>query len=201
MAFRLPVAFLLLTSLEQTGIDAADKISPASAKAAMRKSVDFHRKNVSASGGYLWRFSPDLKMREGERKAGEETAWVQPPGTPTVGQAYLDAYRLCGERYLLDAAKETGYALVQGQLHSGGWDYRIEFNPKQRTKYNYRVNPVRENARNVTTLDDDNTQSALRFLMRLDQQLNFRDKKIHSCVEYALHKLLQAQYPNGAWPQ
>ncbi len=37
--------------------------------------------------------------------------------------------------------------------------------------------------------------------MRLDQALDFRDPRIHEAVQFALQRLLAAQYPNGAWPQ
>ena len=192
---------LLAFSLSSSNTRGADEISPKTAKAALKRSVDFYRTKVATHGAYLWRYSPDLQFREGEGSASNETGWVQPPGTPSVGQAYLTAYQYCGERYLLDAAIETGMALVSTQLRSGGWDYRIEFNPKQRQRYNYLVEQERPDARNVTTLDDDNTQSALRFLVRLDRELKFKNAKIHNCVEYALSQLLKAQYPNGAWPQ
>src|SRR5262245_57787517 len=100
------------------------------AEKALRKAVEFYRNQVGVEGGYLWRYSDDLKRREGEAKASETTAWVQPPGTPSVGMAYLSAWEATGDRYYLDAARETGTALVRGQLRSGGWDYRIEFAPE-----------------------------------------------------------------------
>jgi len=50
--------------------------------AAMHKAVGFFREEVSAEGGYLWRYSADLARREGEGKAHASTVWVQPPGTP-----------------------------------------------------------------------------------------------------------------------
>ena len=48
------------------------------------------------------------KLRsEGEGKAGPTKAWVQPPGTPNVGMAYLTAFQLTGDPVLLEAARET----------------------------------------------------------------------------------------------
>jgi PelA/Pel-15E family pectate lyase len=172
-----------------------------SAKAALRKAVAYFRENVSAEGGYLWRYSEDLAKREGEGKASPTTVWVQPPGTPSVGGAYLNAYEATGDPYYLEAAKETAMALVRGQLLSGGWDYRIEFDPEDRKRYAYRVDGSEGAKRNTTTLDDNTTQAALRYLMRVDRALDFKDEAIHGAVEYALENLLEAQYPNGAWPQ
>jgi PelA/Pel-15E family pectate lyase len=182
-------------------LHAAEELSAKDATAALHKAVAYFRRHVSASGGYLWRYSADLKLQEGENAAGPTTAWVQPPGTPTVGDAYLTAYELTGDRELLAASRETALALVKGQLQSGGWDYRIEFDARQRRRYAYRVDGPGAGKRNVTTLDDDTTQSALRFLMRVDRALEFKDKPIHDAATYALKSLLKAQYPNGAWPQ
>lgn len=180
----------------------ADDIDFDSAKQHLEKAVRYYQQSVSVNGGYLWRYSQDLKLREGEGQTGEYTAWVQPPGTPSVGQAFLDAYRLCGEDFLLKAAIQCGEALVQGQLISGGWDYRIEFLPEMRKRYAYRVDTDDPSGkRNVTTLDDNTTQSVLSFLMRLDHELDFKHKGIHTAAISALDSLLKAQYPNGGWPQ
>jgi len=171
------------------------------ARSALQRAVRFYREEVGVHGGYLWRYSDDLSKREGEGEASAMTAWVQPPGTPTVGLAYLRAFEAVGDNGYLEAARETAYALVRGQLRSGGWTYRIEFEPTERKRYAYRKEGGREKSRNVTTLDDDTSQAALRFLMRADSALGFKDDRIHEASEYALASLLKAQYPNGAWPQ
>ena len=182
-------------------VPAGEAVMKEQAAKALRRATDFFRTQVSTEGGYLWRYSEDLARREGEGKATDTMVWVQPPGTPSIGMVYLTAYEATGDSYYLDAARDTAYALVRGQLRSGGWDYRIEFDPKRRRRYAYRVDPQREEARNVSTLDDNNTQSAVRLLMRVDRALDFKDEKIHEAVELALSALLEVQYPNGAWPQ
>src|SRR5262245_48416332 len=129
-------------------------------------------------------------------------AWLQPPGTPSVGEAYLHAYERTKEQFLLDAAIHTARSLVKGQLHSGGWDNSIEFDPEKRKAHAYRVDgPPAARARNVSTLDDNKTQSAIRFLMHIDRALGFKDQPIHEATLYALDSLVKVQYPNGAWPQ
>ncbi|MFP6618480.1 MAG: hypothetical protein VB877_03970, partial [Pirellulaceae bacterium] len=102
------------------------------AAAALQKAVRFFQQQVSIKGGYLWRYSADLEKREGEKRASPSTAWVQPPGTPSVGEALLRVYQRTGDRFYLDATRQTAEALVQCQLRSGGWSYRIEFDPAQR---------------------------------------------------------------------
>jgi PelA/Pel-15E family pectate lyase len=182
-------------------LTAGEKLTKERAVSALQRAVRFFRQEVAVNGGYLWRYSHDLAKRQGELEASKTTAWVQPPGTPSVGEAFLEAYGVTGDAYFLDAAQETAAALISGQLRSGGWDYRIEFDPKDRRRYAYRSDNHGANGRNVTTLDDDTTQAALRYLMRVDQALAFKDAAIHEAVQYALDSLLKTQYPNGAWPQ
>jgi len=201
---RLVITFvaLLCTALPCT-VSADQPELRAQAAKALRKATDFFVNHVSTEGGYLWRYSEDLTRREGEGKATDTTVWVQPPGTPTVGMTLLQAYRDTDDPYYLEAARRAGYCLVRGQLRSGGWDYRIEFNPKGRQRYAYRVDPAPEgkSQRNTSTLDDNTTQAALRLLMALDETLDFKDAKIHEAAVYGLGSLLAVQYPIGAWPQ
>jgi hypothetical protein len=184
-----------------SGVKADDPPLRDQAAGALRRATDYLRTKVSTEGGYLWRYSEDLTRREGERAASASMVWVQPPGTPSVGLAFLDAYEATGETAYRDAA----VALVRGQLRSGGWDYQIEFDPEKRTRYAYRTAPAAApdapKAMNVTTLDDNTTQAALRLLMRVDRTLAFKDTAIHEAAVFALESLLRAQYPGGAWPQ
>jgi hypothetical protein len=90
--------------------------------------------------------------------------------------------------------------LLRGQLQSGGWDYKVEFDPEKRKGYAYKTDGGTGKF-NTTTLDDNVTQSALTFLIRLDQAQGRTGDTIGVAVSYALDKLIEAQYPNGAWPQ
>ncbi len=176
------------------------------AKSALARAVRFFRKEVAVHGSYVWTYSTDLKKRRGEGEASESEGWVQPPGTPSVGMAYLRAYEAIGDRTYLEAAIETARALTETQLASGGWDYRIDFHPERRKRWFYRKDFEAgerdpKGRRNISIYDDDNTQSALRFLISLDSVLKGKNSEIRQAVEYGLAKLIEAQYPNGAWPQ
>ncbi len=195
----LAICILLITVAKPAW--AQDAPLPDRATAGLKKACDFFRVKVSTEGGYLWRYSADLSRREGEAKASATQVWVQPPGTPSVGQAWLDAYHATGDRYYIDGAVATAYALVSGQLVSGGWDYSIDFDPAKRKGIAYRIDKNDAGKKNVSTLDDDTTQAALHFLINVDHALGRKDAKVRDSVEYALDKLLKAQYPNGAWPQ
>ncbi|MCX7885679.1 MAG: polysaccharide lyase [Verrucomicrobiae bacterium] len=170
---------------------------------ALRLACEYFDRYVSTEGGYLWTYSDDLQHRAGEQVAPATTVWVQPPGTPSVGLAFLRAYLATKDHYYLNLAKKAADCLRRGQLESGGWSYRIDFDPKDRSRWAYRVdgNVPSNKASNLSTLDDNTTQSALRFLILLDQTLGLKDAAVHEVVEYGLRKLLEAQYPNGAWPQ
>ncbi|MHC4432997.1 MAG: pectate lyase, partial [Planctomycetota bacterium] len=48
------------------------------AAGAMRRAAEFFRTRVSTEGGYLWRYSEDLSLREGEGTATDTMIWVQP---------------------------------------------------------------------------------------------------------------------------
>ena len=175
------------------------------ARKAMQRAVEFYSTKVAAHGGYVYRYSDDLVKREGEGRTDLDTVWVQPPGTPSVGMAFVEAYELTREPYLLTAANAAAECLMRGQLRSGGWNASIEFTPDERKKQAYRVDPERRKSNatqfNVTTFDDDKSQSAMRFLMRLDKAKDFKDQRLHQAITFALESTLKAQYPNGAWPQ
>ncbi len=196
---------------------AADDLS-ARARAALSRAVAYYSTQVASHGGYLWTYNArNMKERAGEsdpKNTPASVVWVQPPGTPTVGEALLQAYLDTGEEACLKAARAAGAALVYGQLKCGGWSYHINFDEAstwhgklfyqhlkdEDTTY---VDPRRGKRfrSNVGTFDDNVSQSALSFLMKLDQATNQDDPEVHACVERAIKFFLEAQFENGAWPQ
>jgi hypothetical protein len=200
-SMRTLAALLVIGPLAQGSRVGAEPPSRDEALAAMRRATAFFHTQVASHGGYVYQYSADLTLREGEGATTPETIWVQPPGTPTVGLAYLEAFERTGEPALLEAAQDAADCLIKGQLLSGAWNASIEFEPTARAKHAYRVEPVRKRARNWSTFDDDKSQSAMRFLMRLDRALEFQDERLHECATFALRSVLAAQFPNGGWPQ
>ncbi len=192
---------LAATVWESSFVIAQDDLRQKAAE-AQAKAVKFFQEKVAVEGGYVYQVSSDLKYREGEGDAGKTSVWVQPPGTPAVGMAYIEAYERTGDEYLLKAAIDTARCLLRGQLHSGGWQNHIDFDEELRGKLAYRVDgPPRKKARNISSFDDDQTQSAIRFLVKVDRALKFKDPAIHEAVEYAIAAVLRNQLPAGGWAQ
>lgn len=172
---------------------------------ALKKSATFFREKCSHHDGYVWRVSRDLTLSEGEGETSESMIWVQPPGTPAVGAAFLEAYETTQDRFYLEAARDAASALVAGQLQSGGWYYSIEFDPEKRRVWGYRDNPAFQPAtrgrdrHNLTLLDDDVTPSALRLLARVNHALGSPDAHLAEALQFGIRSLLAAQAPNGGW--
>ncbi|MCD6050580.1 MAG: pectic acid lyase [Verrucomicrobia bacterium] len=179
-------------------------------KAAMTKATKYMQ-SIATEGGYLWLYSDDLKFRAGEVTATATQIWIQPPGTPKMGEAFLRAYSVSGDAIHLDAARNAALALAKGQLESGGWDYSIDFDPAKFPLAYRRTDAGKLSAaeaakrKNTSTYDDNNTQDALRFMMEyvavVTTSTKPEDKEIRTALDYGLKKMLEAQYPIGAWPQ
>lgn len=195
---RLGVCWLLLllvpNSPARAQMPSADEV-----RDSLRKAALFYRDQVASHGGYVYYYSLDLQKRWGEGEATKDQVWVQPPGTPTVGLAFLEAFEATGEPQYLEAATAAAEALVHGQLKSGGWTNCIDFNPQGDRVALYRNG--RGKGKNNSTLDDGITQGAIRLLSRVDRAHRFQKADIHEASLLALDSLLAVQFPNGGFPQ
>ncbi|QDT02229.1 Pectic acid lyase [Rubripirellula lacrimiformis] len=179
-----------------------DSVQPEGASRAidaMRKAAGYYHGTVQSHGGYVYHYALDLQKRWGEGEASKDQIWVQPPGTPTVGMAYLDAWSATGDAFYRQAALDAGHAIVYGQLKSGGWTNAIDFDPSGGRVAAYRNG--RGRGRDHSTLDDGISQSAMLFLIRLDEAVDRSDTSVHGAVQIALKSLVAAQLPNGGFPQ
>jgi hypothetical protein len=188
---------------------------------SLTHAVQAFTSRAASHGGYLYRYSADFTLREAEGIPAADTIWIQPPGTPAVGMACLDAAQATQDVGCLNAAIAAARAVARTQLCSGGWDYSGHFDAVNRATHLYRRDaegqlitrakvPTSEagwhvwrqrqhHDTNHSTLDDDVTQSATRLLIRVDHAMQFKDAEIHEAALFALRTLLLAQYPNGAW--
>ena len=171
---------------------------------AMRKASAFMMDTVSYRGGFVWKYSADLSRFWGEVPARETQIWVQ-GATNGVGEMFLMAWCATGDDIYLEYAKRVANAIVWGQYPEGGWHYLIDFDMDGIQKwydeiasrcwgweeyYHFYGN---------CTFDDDTTQSATRFLLHLYTET--LDPTYLPPLLKALDFILEAQFPNGAWPQ
>jgi hypothetical protein len=197
---RAHIVALLLTLSPIVHAEDANDLRTQAIRDLKRAAMYFHDR-VASHGGYVYFVSLDLKSRWGEGAASADTIFVQPPGTPAVGMAFLSAFDATGDAFYLACAKDAGYALCDGQLESGGWTQVIHFGdaPAGGKLGKYRTR--KGGNWNASSLDDDQTTAALSLLIRLDKALAFKDERIHSTCTYALDRLLKAQFPSGGFPQ
>lgn len=197
---------LLMALLLCRGAWALDEGLVKQARGGVRQAVQYLRSEVAAGGGYLGSYLADLSDQWGETRATRTQNWIQPPGSPSTGFAFLRLWEATGDKYYLEAASEVAEALVRGQLQCGGWDYIVDHDPAAASRWYYRQNekaadPALKAGRNQGTLDDNTTQHATRLLMAVDQALEFKHAAIHEAAMVALDYLLRAQQDSGGWPQ
>jgi PelA/Pel-15E family pectate lyase len=172
----------------------------------MKRATAFMVEKVSTNGGYVWAYLPDLSRRWGELEARDTQIWIQPPGTPTMGHLFLDAYHATGDEYYYQAAERVAGALIWGQHPSGGWNYLVDFAGDRSLRDWY--DTVGRNAWRLeefqhywgnATFDDAGTAEAAKFLLRL--YVEKRDPRYKPALERAIGFVVESQYPIGAWPQ
>ncbi len=167
--------------------------------AAMEQAAKYYHDRLASHGGYVYFYSLDTGQRWGEGRATADQIWVQPPGTPTVGLAYLQAYDATGDAFYLNAATDAALAVIHGQLKSGGWTNSVDFDSRSPRTAAYRNG--KGQGKNNSTLDDGITQSAIRLLIHTDRAHGFRHPQIRQAAQISLDAMLQAQFPNGAFLQ
>ncbi|MDX2235107.1 MAG: pectate lyase [Hyphomonadaceae bacterium] len=174
--------------------------------AAMRRATRFMTDKVAVRGGYTWTYLPDFSRRWGELEAKPTMIWVQPPGTATMGHAFLDAWHATGEETYWRAAEAAADALVAGQHPAGGWNYMIDFAGEASLAQWYetiganawRLEEFQRHAGNAT-FDDATTTEAATLLLRL--VVVKRNDKYRPALDRAIKFIVDAQYPSGGWPQ
>lgn len=172
----------------------------------MRKATTFMTDRVSTRGGYVWSYLADFSRRWGEMEAWPSMIWTQAPGTPEMGQIFLDAYHATGEALYYEAAEKAGDALIAGQHESGGWNYIIDFDGEASLRRWYetigrngwRLEEFQHYYGNAT-FDDHATVECGRFLLRL--HLEKGEPRFLAAVDKVIGFVLESQYPVGGWPQ
>ena len=212
-------AGLVLGGRAAAGVVPSSEPEPAPARTdrvrvrhAMKRATRFMMDVASYEGGFVWTYLPDFSRSWGELEARRSMLWVQPPGTPTVGHALLDALHATGDEDYLGAATRVGGALIAAQHPSGGWNYVHDFAGAESlaewyATYGRNAWRMEEFQRHhdSSTFDDACTASATQFLLRLRLEPGLAPMPGAPAVSVALDRALRlverSQYPNGGWPQ
>jgi PelA/Pel-15E family pectate lyase len=196
----------------QVAEQAASRATAARAAVALKHAASYMDEVVSYRGGYVWSYSPDLSQTFGEMQARRTMCWIQPPGTPSVGHVYLDAYHATGDERFYQAAERTALAVVDAQHPAGGWNYIHDFAGEASLKEWYetigrngwRLEEFQHYYGNAT-FDDAGTAVASQFLLRM--YLEKKDERFLGPVRKAIDFVLKAQFgpewgiADGGWPQ
>jgi len=203
ISWEMAIFATLFTMVSVSGASGDPAVSDV--RNAMKRAAAFMAGQCSSRGGYVSRYSADLSERWAEIPARDTQISVQPPGTTTVAESFLDAYNATGDTDYLAWAEKAADAIVYGQHPAGGWHYVIDFDPTGLPKwydefathcwgweeyYHYYGN---------CTFDDEATTAPAHILM--DLYLTTLDPAFRTPLIKVLGFVLRAQFPNGAWPQ
>lgn len=197
-AGRLVLALLLATASSAASAPAPPDL------AAFTATLDALLARERPGGGWSFEGAPGarpqpftLVMQVAERVAAPlglarwDLLVVRSPGTPAGGLLLVAGHRLTGRAAYLDGARRAGDLLVAVQLASGGWFSEMPVEGGELSPW-FRWIALR------TTLDDDVTPGAVRFLLALWERTG--DPRYRAAAERGIDLLLRAQLPSGAWP-
>ena len=203
---RSQVALVALAIALSVGAPYAQTPDRAQVLAAMKRATTFMVEKVANKGGYVWSYLPDMTRRWGEMEATPTMIWIQPPGTPSMGHLFLDAYHATGDDYYYRAAEQVASALMFAQHPSGGWNYIADFAGEAALRKWY--DTIGRNAWRLeefqhyygnATFDDAGTAESAKFFLRLYAEK--KDSKYKAPLDKAIKFVLDSQYPIGVWPQ
>lgn len=185
---------------------AQDQPDRAAILQTMKRATAFMTDKVAVGGGYVWNVLPDFSRRWGELEASPTMIWVQPPGTATMGHAFLDAFHATGDEQFWRAAQGAADALIAGQHAAGGWNYVIDTAGEDSLKRwyaTYGANAWRmeefQHYFGNATFDDAGTAEASQLMLRMWVERKERRYKV--ALDRSIAFVLDSQYPNGGWPQ
>lgn len=201
-----PALLVMAITLLAAAPSAQSSADRASIVAAMKKATTFMVEKVAYKGGYVWSYLPDMSRQWGEMEATKTMIWIQPPGTPSMGHLYLDAYHATQDEYYYRAAEQVAGALAAAQHPSGGWNYIFDFAGESSLRQWY--DTIGKNAWRLeefqhyhgnATFDDAGTAESAKFFLRLYAEKS--DAKHRAPLDKAIKFVLDSQYPIGVWPQ
>ena len=178
---------------------------------AMKRAATYMDQTVSYQGAYVWSYlASDRNKCWGEMEAYSTMCWMQPTGTPSVGNCLLDAYHATGDETFYRAAERTALAMIEAQHPAGGWNYIYDFAGEASLKKWYEtigINGWRleefQHYYGNATFDDATTSVSSQFMLRM--ALEKQDPRFMTSISKAIEFVVNAQFDNGIarglWPQ
>jgi Ca2+-binding RTX toxin-like protein len=148
---------------------------------------------LAFEGGYAGAYSFADGRQFGEAPSqplGSGEVWLQPPGTPRIGEGYLRSYTVLNDQQYLDAAIQVGQAIAFAQKDNGGWSYTNRMTDRD-------ADWLLGDRTTGVSLDDNVTQGNLGFLMKLD--VHYDAQWLTDSIGEALDFLVQNQGVSGGW--
>jgi PelA/Pel-15E family pectate lyase len=141
-----------------------------------------------------WQRSVDRAAADKAALAAEREGLVSIPAGPPTGSTASMPLNRDPAWYGSAEARRVADNIVSFQTPTGGWD-----------KNQDRTGSLRVHGQawgSVGTIDNGATTTELRFLGRVQQAFPGREgDRYRAAFLKGLHYLLEAQYPNGGWPQ
>ena len=175
-------------------------------EAAMKKATTFMAETVAYRGGYVWTVSEDLATRWGEIPARPSQIWVQ-AGTPDGRHGVARRLRRharpllpgCGEDARPTRSSSGSIRAGAGTTSSTSiLSGSTSGTPTRASQFEYGYEEFRHYYGNATN-DDQVTSDAAAFVLRY--YATTLDSAYRGPALKALDFVLEAQYPNGGWPQ
>lgn len=140
-------------------------------------------------------FARDTALMNGELRAAGRTTMTRAPFVResfTVDSSMTDAWmRGAG-------ARRVAEVMLSYQTPSGGWSKHVDLHQGTRAP-GQSFFSENENWQYIATIDNFSTTSEMEFLARLDAV--HPDARYRAAFVRGVSYLLDAQYPNGCWPQ
>lgn len=183
----------------------ADPVSVEQVEEALNRAITTMHSQFSVEGGYASRWTLSTGEGQSEHRSSRTVISIQPPGTTSLGPAFLRAYQITKSPEALKAARDAALCLTRCQLSSGGWDSDFDFDPEYAERYHlalqvFNGDTIPGKRRHRSTLDDNKTQSALLFLLEYVDSID-DSPPVKKALDFGLDSLLAAQDPSGGWPQ
>ena len=124
---------------------------------------------ASTRGGYVYRSTLDGKKRWGEGEATPTEIWVPATRYPDRRNGVADRVSSDWQRGVIVSCQCSGGGVDVWSTQVGTWADRVDFDPKGKRSDLYRNGQGNPKGRNYSTLDDDKSQAAIRFLIEMDK--------------------------------